>query len=594
MTDSSFDVEIPGVILERVIGRGASSTVYLGTQVRFGRMVAVKVLDRAVSGVDQQQAFQTECQTLGRLATHPDIVTVFDADVLPDGDAYLVLDYLAGGPVSDRLVRDGTFPIDEVCRIGVRLAGALESAHRADVVHGDVKPQNVLWSRIGDPALVDFGVARFMSAAAGGPASLTPAHAAPELRNGQAPTPASDVYGLASTLHELATGVPPEFDEATGSVDTSKLEALGGPCADAIVRGLAPQPGDRPASAAAFGELLQAAQEVAGAAPTQMVVIDPADEEPPMPLVDSEGALTMPPPPEPSASAPTSSSGRGRTMAVVGLAAVALVAAVAWAAIRQQDQDQAASTTSTSVKVQTTGPSAPGKPTSGDRVAGLQPDVNYEVPGVSPTDRVLASVLSDPAIFTAAIPGGLVFDYPQDVQKYPAQVNYQFYNADTAATCPGFYASGAVLRGGLIKGIKWGAAQENLGIVIVQQFADVASARTAVAGLSMSLGPTGEACADLPTESQTEVVADAPGRGFRVDLRTPPLPDVTDKVQDYTSATGANQDPRWVFGAKAVARSGPYVVGIATNTSAATGQVPPATVSALLNSVVGALPPAGR
>jgi hypothetical protein len=273
---------------------------------------------------------------------------------------------------------------------------------------------------------------------------------------------------------------------------------------------------------------------------------------------------------------------------------VAAVAAVTAAVVRGNDKDGGQAAPSTSVKVQTTGPSAPGKPGAADRVAGLQPDVDYEVPGVSPTDRVLASVLADTAIYTTAIPGSLVFDYPQDVQKYPAKVNYQFYNADTKATCPGFYASGAILRGGLIKGIKWGPAQENLGIVIVQQFDTVAAARTAVAGLSMSLGPTGQACAALPAQSQTEVVASDSGRGFRVELMAPPLPGVTRKVADYTSAAGANQDPRWVFGAKAVARSGPYVVGIATNTTSSTGQVPPATVSALLNSVVEALPPAGK
>jgi len=585
MTDTSFDVDIPGVLLERIIGRGASSTVYLGTQVRFGRKVAVKVLDRSVSGVDQLAAFQTECQTLGRLAQHPDIVTVFDADVLPNGNAYLVLDYLAGGPLSDRLGRDGAFPPDDVCRIGVRLAGALESAHRADVVHGDVKPQNVLWSRIGDPALVDFGVSQFMSDAAGGPASLTPAHAAPELRNGEGPTPASDVYGLASTLHELAVGVPPEVDEQTGAVDLAALAALGDPCGDVIAAGLSTDPADRPASAAEFGELLRQAQVARGVQPTQMVVVDPADDEPPLPVLETVSALTMPPPPPPR-------QRRGPAVVVAVVAVVAGLVAVTAAVRNGSGKDSAAP--STTVKVQTTGPSAPGKPGTTDRVAGLQPDVDYEVPGVTPTDRVLASVLADPAIYTVPIPGSLVFDYPQDVQKYPAKVNYQFYNADTKASCPGFYASGAVLRGGLIKGIKWGAAQENLGIVIVQQFDDAVSARTAVAGLSMSLGPNGTACAALPTDSQTEVVASSPGKDFRVEMEMPPLPDLTTKVDDYTSAAGANQDPRWVFGAKAVAHSGPYVVGIATNTTSATGQVPPATVSALLNSVVDRLPPAGK
>ncbi|MFM7064685.1 MAG: hypothetical protein ACKO04_14520, partial [Actinomycetes bacterium] len=285
-----------------------------------------------------------------------------------------------------------------------------------------------------------------------------------------------------------------------------------------------------------------------------MVVIDPTDDLAPMPVLDPGSAITVPP-------APADPDRRGPVLALVAVLAVGLLVAAAWAAARSDRDDVTISTTSTSIKVQTTGPSAAGEPGTKDRVAGLQPDVVYEVPGASPTDRVLASVLADTAIYTSAIPGALVFDYPQDAQKYPAQVNYQFYNADTKASCPGFYASDAVLRGGLIKGIKWGPAQENLGIVIVQQFADTASARTAVAGLSMSLGPNGEACAALPSASQTEVPASSSRPSFRVDLRMPPLPDVNQKVDDYTSATG---------------------------------QVEPATVATLLNSVVAALPPVGK
>jgi len=580
MTDSSFDVEIPGVILERVIGRGASSTVYLGTQVRFGRKVAVKVLDRAVSGVDQQQAFQTECQTLGRLATHPDIVTVFDADVLPDGDAYLVLDYLAGGPVSDRLVRDGTFPIDEVCRIGVRLAGALESAHRADVVHGDVKPQNVLWSRIGDPALVDFGVARFMSAAAGGPASLTPAHAAPELRNGQAPTPASDVYGLASTLHELATGVPPEFDEATGSVDTSKLEALGGPCADAIVRGLAPQPGDRPASAAAFGELLQAAQEVAGATPTQMVVIDPADEEPPMPLVDSEGALTMPPPPEPSASAPTSSSGRGRTMAVVGLAAVALVAAVAWAAGRGSDQDQAASTTSTTTTV---------RDRSADRRPGPQPNVDYEKMGRSSTDQLLAQALGDRSYAELLDPAAELVPAPvQAISRTPVRLEYQFYNPKESVACPGFLTSRGVLLGQSSWFVLFGPDKADLAFVNVQEFETRRAAREVFLGISLEQGPRSAQCSGLPSDSQARLTGNV--ERVKVTSREPALPGLSPKVSDYTSWSGASDDPRFLTFRKVATQVGNYVVGIGISRKSSADPISAETTSDVVNAVVSLLP----
>jgi hypothetical protein len=198
--------------------------------------------------------------------------------------------------------------------------------------------------------------------------------------------------------------------------------------------------------------------------------------------------------------------------------------------------------------------------------------------------------LADDSIFSALGPTALVFDYSLDVQRYPASVSYQFYNADSKSTCPGFYSADTVLRGGLTKGIKWGTPQDNLGVIILQQFESVAEARTAVAGIALSLGPTGKSCSALPTESQTQIDAAKVPASFRVELKTAPLPGLSERIDDYVSAVGANEDPRWVFGAKVAARSGTYVVGVASNTTAAEGQIDPATMANIVNSVVDRLP----
>jgi|GEM_PF-1455031 len=519
-----FDVRIPGVVLEQVIGRGSSSVVYLGTQERFGRKVAVKVLDAAPAGQTGIDPFVAECRILGRLSIHPDIVTVLDGDRLPDGRAYLVLAYLPGGSLADRQQKEGEYSAAEVSRIGVRLAGALESAHRHRVAHGDVKPQNVLWTRSGEPALVDFGVAQMLSEETARPTSMTPAHAAPELLAGGSSSPASDVYGLASTMFELVVGSAPHRDSSTNAPELSPLNEVDEAFAAVVSKALSLNPGDRFGSAAEFGEALRETQRNAGLEQTQMVIVDPEDSvDERFETFEFEDALTLPP--------PTNSGNRriGLGVAAVVGALVLIGVGIVFSRSQQNEvSDAAADTTSSvpktssssikelttssvpespssSVKVLTTGPTPPAKG-SQNRPPGLQADVNYDVAGVTPTDRILASVLADDSIFSALGPTALVFDYSLDVQRYPASVSYQFYNADSKSTCPGFYSADTVLRGGLTKGIKWGTPQDNLGVIILQQFESVAEARTAVAGIALSLGPTGKSCSALPTESQTELM----------------------------------------------------------------------------------------
>ena len=165
------------------------------------------------------------------------------------------------------------------------LAGAVESAHRAGVVHGDVKPANVLLSRFGDPKLADFGLATLRSEAhdAGGIAG-TLAYSAPELLAGGPPTPATDVYALAATLHTLLAGQPPFAAAGEAGVASLAVSITTTTPADLPLRGvpealcrvlqqgLAREPSERQATAGQLGRQLQAVQAAAGYDITPLLV----------------------------------------------------------------------------------------------------------------------------------------------------------------------------------------------------------------------------------------------------------------------------------------------------------------------------------
>ena len=278
---------IPGVEDLEEIGRGGMAVVYKGRQPAFSRDVAVKVV--VVAGVDERTRtrFEQELQAVGGLSEHPNIITVHGEGVTDQGLPYLVMGFQPGGSLSDRLRSRGPVPWAEVADIGVKMAGALESAHRAGVLHRDVKPENILVSTFDEPVLADFGIARLEGGAhltASGMVTGTPAHTAPEVMQGQAPTAASDVYGLASTLHQLLTGSPAFVkvtDESTLAVMNRVLSeappdlrpaGVPAPLADVIDRGMAKEPAARFATAAEFGQALRGAQQALGVAVTPLPV----------------------------------------------------------------------------------------------------------------------------------------------------------------------------------------------------------------------------------------------------------------------------------------------------------------------------------
>src|ERR1700674_2241244 len=199
--------QIPGISHLEEIGRGAFSTVYRGEQIELGRAVAVKVLEDIAASEDDLRRFKREVLALGRLSDHPYIVPIFASGVTESREPFLVMAYSPAGTLSDRL-KDGPLPWQQTIDLTIKLACALQAAHDAGIVHGDVKPSNVLLTKYGQPQLMDFGVARIASDQVTQTSSVgwTPAFVAPELLAGQSPSAPSDVYSLAATAYALLLG----------------------------------------------------------------------------------------------------------------------------------------------------------------------------------------------------------------------------------------------------------------------------------------------------------------------------------------------------------------------------------------------------
>ena len=214
--------------LVEAIGRGGMSVVYKAIDLRkvearsADPYVAVKLLTVPSSGFGQSLALlQSEAQKLQSLP-HPNIVRVIDCD--RDGrTVFMTMEYLTGEPLKRQLLAPDFrgMPSQEADRIVESIAAALDFAHRNGVIHGDLKPGNIIITDKGEVKVIDFGIARLMTrpqSAGGVPeeratlAALTPLYASPEMLEQRGPDPRDDVYGLACIAHEILTGQHP-FDE---------------------------------------------------------------------------------------------------------------------------------------------------------------------------------------------------------------------------------------------------------------------------------------------------------------------------------------------------------------------------------------------
>lgn len=261
---------VPGYRDLTRIGHGGFSVVYRAVQESFDRDVALKLLTIVGPDEDTRRRFEREVRLAGRLSDHPHVVTVLDTGTTASGRPYLAMDLYDGGSMKQWLQRRGRLSGAQAAGVGAKIADALHAAHALGVLHRDVKPNNILISRYGEPALADFGVSWLLDA--GNSSSVldvfSPHHAAPELMTRGVPTASSDVYALGSTLYELIAGRPP-FGAPGRDVRRTIYLALSEPapplvCPDlpglpeVIGRAMAKEPEDRFPDAAAFGRALRA------------------------------------------------------------------------------------------------------------------------------------------------------------------------------------------------------------------------------------------------------------------------------------------------------------------------------------------------
>ncbi|NTV64113.1 MAG: serine/threonine protein kinase [Oscillochloris sp.] len=194
--------------LERKIGEGGMARVFLGRDLRLNRRIAIKIPHRHISGdADFLNRFRHEAQAAAIL-THPNIVDVYD--VGRDGEThYIVMEYVEGTDLKTLINREGPLTAARAVQIAEQIARGLSAAHKAGMVHRDIKPQNVIVTPDGQARITDFGVAKSHLSTAmteTGVSFGTVDYISPEQAQGRTATPQSDIYSLGIVLYEMLTG----------------------------------------------------------------------------------------------------------------------------------------------------------------------------------------------------------------------------------------------------------------------------------------------------------------------------------------------------------------------------------------------------
>ncbi|MDX3190058.1 protein kinase [Streptomyces sp. MN03-5084-2B] len=259
------------------IGSGAMGVVWRATDVRLERTVAIKQIlpQPGVSETERdnmRQRAMREAKNAARFQ-HPNAIVVFDI-AEHNGDPCLVMEYLNGPSLSTILAEEGTLPLGRVARIGEQVASALVAAHRAGIVHRDVKPGNILIDETGTAKITDFGISRAagdMTLTATGLIGGTPAYLAPELARGADPVPSSDVFALGATLYQAIEGTTP-YGNTTNQLALLYAAANGqinppvqaGGATALLMSLLRSEPGERPSMAEARERLAALARTEPG------------------------------------------------------------------------------------------------------------------------------------------------------------------------------------------------------------------------------------------------------------------------------------------------------------------------------------------
>ena len=200
---------IPGFSYISLLGSGGFSDVYLYEQDRPRRRVAVKVLLSDLKTEGARRRFESEANLMAQLSSHPYIVTIFEAEITNSGHSYLAMEYCSR-PSLDVRYRRQRFSVDEVLAVGIQVASAVETAHRAGIAHRDIKPANILVTDYNRPALTDFGISGTLAGDQDEDAGMSIPWSPPEQFTGhQVDGVLVDVWALGATLYTLLAGRSP-------------------------------------------------------------------------------------------------------------------------------------------------------------------------------------------------------------------------------------------------------------------------------------------------------------------------------------------------------------------------------------------------
>ena len=210
-----------GYVVVKLLGRGGMGAVYLAKNVASGELCAIKIMipPEGDSRHEWRKRFAREAEFAMRIR-HKNLVAVYDVGEDPDtGFCYIIMDYVPGGSLTDRIKAQGKLTIREAVDITIQVAAALEVAHKAGVVHRDIKPDNIMFDADDTPKLTDLGVAKFSGAEAEttvtktGMVVGTPAYMSPEqMMNSHTVDARSDIYSLGVVFYEMLTGIRPNAD----------------------------------------------------------------------------------------------------------------------------------------------------------------------------------------------------------------------------------------------------------------------------------------------------------------------------------------------------------------------------------------------
>ncbi len=296
--------EIAGYTYLDRLGSGGFADVFLYEREFPRQKVAIKVLVRGALAEAGHDRFRAEANAMATVSNHPYIVSIYQADVSPQGHPYLVMEYYPRPNFSVR-ARGERFAVPSVLRTGVQVAAAVETAHRAGILHRDIKPANILTSEYGRPGLTDFGIAS-VGDEVGESEGLSIPWSPPEIViSGANGDERADVYSLAATLYTLLTGrspfeVPGESNRSIdliARIERSPVQPIERPDVPnslkrLLVQAMSKDPTQRPSSAMELARALQVIEVEQRFDMTAFEVSDDVDAAPGTPI-DPEAGATL-------------------------------------------------------------------------------------------------------------------------------------------------------------------------------------------------------------------------------------------------------------------------------------------------------------